>query len=884
MRHACRTFAIPCVIAASALGLAMAISCGTPNPLSQSGDFLAPSGLAVGSARDRDLLFIASAGGDELRALTICSQPSSNPDGGPATSADGGVLPADTCPSQEDFQFLPGPIRVFPASIAVNDRPVRLASARLLGPDGGNTGMLLIGGADTRLAVLDVANVVDVEQGVVPALKQLRYVDLITSPPVDVIARNAPSPVQPDVEVGAAVVHGYALTQAAQGVPAAIIALQISADPISPVVKMGRCNLRVPGADGGLSAVVGTRLALVPRSGQLPPSGVLADDARFDNFLYVADGTPAGVAGGIGDGALELDTTQPALNVGADPLDANPQAVAPDCVVLRRLAATDPVSLVPLPLRSLALSPRYIGPRPPLADGGTGAFVDGGSTWPDGGTTLTAPRVYDPGAFLLGATVDGRVVLLRGDVGGQAPLPPLIYAPGDGTAGQPGFPRMEPLRVNGLARDVNFLKPPSATKCSPLADPSFSCNFVQVGNGAQYTAVQFGLVGMATSSDGSTNFIDVDDRRFISDLRDLGASTGSQPMFTAVNPLQPLQPNGAVPQLSFPPPQLDPATGAQVPGGICCIAVPGAPINGGNLTAGVTRNGLWTVEWHAAIPGLERRAGTLSGINPDGTLHIDFPAVTPSTAFPSWTNPPPPPAGSLPTPALLDPKGGDVVAVQVFAKPDGSGVCPALANENQLPLQREYSIRTLTSSTSTGAPPMTTDSIDVTNGGLAIDPSCLPVGVTVEFRTAAGFGKAAWLVFEAGRPRGRAVNGVLFNALETRFDYPLAYQLTDPFGTPPGQPTAAFYPTADKDVAVAFTVVGPEPVTPKSYFTFQLSSGQQPTHVSDTNQGSAFAGTVIVYTSPKDTNLVFTAVTGGNSVLQADPGLLDVFNGLIVYR
>jgi hypothetical protein len=48
--------------------------------------------------------------------------------------------------------------------------------------------------------------------------------------------------------------------------------------------------------------------------------------------------------------------------------------------------------------------------------------------------------------------------------------------------------------------------------------------------------------------------------------------------------------------------------------------------------------------------------------------------------------------------------------------------------------------------------------------------------------------------------------------------------------------------------------------------------------------GSAFAGPTFVYTSPKVTNLVFTSVTGGNSVVQVDPSLLQVVYGVIIYR
>ncbi|HXN82440.1 MAG TPA: hypothetical protein VN883_08170, partial [Myxococcales bacterium] len=325
----------------------------------------------------------------------------------------------------------------------------------------------------------------------------------------------------------------------------------------------------------------------------------------------------------------------------------------------------------------------------------------------------------------------------------------------------------------------------------------------------------------------------------------------------------PLQPNGAVPQLTFPLPQLD-ANGTQIPGGACCagLAINGN-VGGGGLNAGVTRNSSWRVVWHAPIPGLERRGGTLSRINPNGTLHIDFPAVGPAGALvPNWTASSPP---------LLDKAGGDVVAPQVFSKPDGSGVCPALAAENAATTKREYTIATLTSAPGAAAGTVA-ESIDLTNPGVAVDPSCLPVGVTLEFRTAGGFGNSAWLVLDGAEVRGRAANGVPFSAVEPRFDYPLAYA--------PG-----FFPTRDKDVAVAFTITGPEPVIPSSFFFFSLLSGQSPVRVFDNGaSGSAFAGPTIAYTSPKVTNLVFSSVTGGNSVVQIDPALMQVVFGVIVYR
>ncbi len=886
MRPTSRSLVLPCAAAAAAAGIFAASSCGTTPSGSQNANLLAPTGLAVTSAADRDVLFIANAGGDELRALNICTRPTANADGGPATFPDGGLLPPDTCSPTEDFHFVPGPIRVFAASVPAGDRPVRLAGVRLLVTpdggiadggmtDGGNAGAVLVGGAEPRLKMIDAASLIAAQAGTGPFRTPVN-IELVTSPAADVIAINAVSPTAPDIEVGSQTVRAYALTQAAQGSPAALVALQITADASGPhAKKIGRCTLRdnLPGGTG--AAIVGTRLAAIPKSGQLPPSGVLAADAAFDNLLYVADGTPGGVAGGLGDGAVEIDLRQnPALNSGSDPADLG--AAVSDCVLSRRLRASDPAPVLgdggmadgglpdggvaPVPLRSLALSPRFVGPPLPTPDGGQPPPL------PDGGPAV---RPYPPGALLLGATADGALTLVRTDVGGPAPLPPYPWTPGDGAAA--ATPRMEPLRIEGLAREVAFLKPPSAQKCATAPNPSFSCNLLQVGSVAQSVTAQVGLVGVATGSDGATYFVNADERRFASNVRDLGNNTGGTPFFGSYPSFGPVQPNGAVPQLTFPLPQT--ANGTQIPGGACCagLAINGG-VGGGGLNAGVTRSTGWRIVWHAPIPGLERRGGTLSRINPNGTLHVDFPSVASAAALvPNWTNSSPP---------LLDKAGGDVVAPQVFSKPDGSAVCPSLAAENAATTRREYTIATLNSAPGATAGTVA-ESIDLTNPGVALDPSCLPVGVTLEFRTAGGFGNSAWLVLEGSEVRGRAANGVPFSAVEPRFDYPLAYAQLDATG----RPTTQFFPTRDKDVGVAFTITGPEPVTPSSFFFFSLLSGQSPVRVFDNGaSGSAFAGPTFVYTSPKVTNLVFTSVTGGNSVVQLDPSLLQVVNGVIIYR
>src|SRR5260370_22581992 len=73
---------------------------------------------------------------------------------------EGGADRADKCfSSNESAQFIPGPIRVFPANIEVAARTMRVAGARLLLPDGGvpdggaNGEALAVGRDDTVRAV-----------------------------------------------------------------------------------------------------------------------------------------------------------------------------------------------------------------------------------------------------------------------------------------------------------------------------------------------------------------------------------------------------------------------------------------------------------------------------------------------------------------------------------------------------------------------------------------------------------------------------------------------------------------------------------------------------------------------------------------------------------
>src|SRR5207237_4538660 len=133
----------------SLLGAALLASgCSSTTAPTPIGEFTSPTGITSTSAGDRDLVFIANTARDGLRALQLCKT---------ALLADGGVDPADTCPAKEHIQFIPGPIRVFAATIETENRPVRLAGARLIwtgaAADAGNLGVALAVGADDTMRV-----------------------------------------------------------------------------------------------------------------------------------------------------------------------------------------------------------------------------------------------------------------------------------------------------------------------------------------------------------------------------------------------------------------------------------------------------------------------------------------------------------------------------------------------------------------------------------------------------------------------------------------------------------------------------------------------------------------------------------------------------------
>src|SRR5205823_4816817 len=159
---------------------------------------------------DRDLLFIANQGSNELRAMTLCHTPN-----------------ASSCPTNEDFQFLPAPIRVLVGSILTGERPLRLAGIPL--SDGAldaqnkplaNHGAVLVtslgaarsdGVTTPALQLFDAANLLAASRSksTQPAPAVERQTISLLEAPVDVVASNVPG----------TSVTAFAVSQAANGSP-----------------------------------------------------------------------------------------------------------------------------------------------------------------------------------------------------------------------------------------------------------------------------------------------------------------------------------------------------------------------------------------------------------------------------------------------------------------------------------------------------------------------------------------------------------------------------------------------------------------------------------------------------------------------------------------
>ena len=433
----------------------LAIACSTNASTVGVGQFNAPTGLAATGAGDRDVMFVANTGRDGLRALQLCNGP---------LLLDGGIDPADTCPTNQDRQFVPAPIRVFPTTVETGERPMRIAGVRLSRADGSSAGVALVTGADSSLAIVDARTLIET-QSTGGAPRPVLHLDLAGPAPdggtlesqlVDVVAAN---PVDPEVDIEVSAAPGRTVT-AFVATRSELVVLDVGLDASGfaqvPSIR-ARCTL---------GPVVATKLAVVP-----------GDDAQ----VFVADGA--------GDGVVSIQTASVAGG---------------SCTVDRFTAGGRQV-------RSVALSPRWYDQD---ASGQTRTRPAGELMMMVVEPLATAQpgRELDTGGVLFAGT--GRGLVLRGIV----PIPP--FDPTKDVA-EPMQPISLPAK--GLTREGTFLRaikprpgplPPDVVNIC-TAPP---CTRLYVGQPTTSTpsSVQlFGLLAVVSATDGITYFIDVPNRRLV---------------------------------------------------------------------------------------------------------------------------------------------------------------------------------------------------------------------------------------------------------------------------------------------------------------------------------------------------------------------------------
>ena len=842
------------LLGAGAAALLVASACSTTPTTTAGGDFNGPVGLAVTWGQDRDLLFISNTAGDELRALNVCTSVSGP--SGLLPLPDGGVDPG-TCTPSEAFQFVPGPIRVFPGSVLVGNRPARIAGVRLLDSNQAPVGAVVVAGAEPALRLVDANNVLAAARrlpGVTPAPAQKIVLPL---PAVDVVASDQP----------AHRVRAFALTASPPG-PAsmpAITAFDVTVVNGAPqVVAMLRCSLDF----------VATRLALVPG-----PDDLISADAG-PRHLYVADGTLDGTPGGRGDGAVEVSV--PDIPV----YDANAIPACPPSA-LRRLPASDPADQPYLarPLRSLALSPTFYKKSAtavpdPVAGG---AYLMGATL---ANTALcgplpvpSPPPVPVPSDARTHASLAsdptcgaGRIVFVKTNVGvgpSQVARAPRAFAV-DLLNQPPGDPPMAPLRPPSPAREVAFFLPrPGCLDESGVPRESGFCTDLAAGSpgtGLTIKPKQIQLGAVAALEDGGAAYISASDLRFINDQFDT-SGTSISPALTAPTLAPAVAPGQEVPLLAFPnDASFYAATGLVNPCPGPDTSTPG-PV--GCMTLGVSRTIRWRLVWRAVIPGLETVAGIIRR-DSASTLRLQLPAgktLTPWIASPT-----------------LQLQPGDVVRIIGFAFPASGPPCPELTS-----FARTLDLKI--TAVEPGALVFATakDPGNGANGAFVFDPpATCPIdglGAALEVHTgspAAG----EWLVFAGQDVRGRVPHDHQFVGLAQRFDYP-------PAGSDPPPPLGieiAFAPTGTTagrtpDITGQFLPLGLNGGADGTSFTFATASNDTPTTVRDLATFQGFADGMLAYQNRNALGgLLYVALTGANSLLQVSPGNIGREGAIAVYR
>jgi hypothetical protein len=876
--------------------LVLAAACGNSNTIVGSGQFSAPTALAAVPANDRDLIFVAGTGRDGLRALELCE------------FIDGNGNVDSTCP--EDLQFVPGPIRVFPANVETFDRPLRIAGAWLTsdaGPaavDGGTRqGVVLVVGADKTVRFVDAENLLSaVNTGQIspPLILPIEGIA------ADVVADNL-------VQTGDAVigdadtlgvspsVEAFAVSVPDGVVPSAILTeFTVTLDAtgaatLPPAGSIKKCTL--VNEDG--SAFVASRLAIAPR--ETAPANVPTTLCQADLDAGVLDGghcfpdTPQPtddifVGDAKGDGVVRVKRVSlQAVGAGATP----PACAMTRISTKRRLAdgTLDPTDRGHS-VRALALSPQWyetVGLSTTIPDAGQLEAVDinhpAGELMmmvlePD--PTPTLGLVQDPGGILFADLCTYNPPVITGgdnphckdfDGGVIIPLPPYRYdtfsagvptptliadAGTDPTTGAPltttitGPPpqSMEAIAPNGIARDAAFLRAfrPIVVAGQPDFNcPDGACTAIYVGQSDASLASIF-LLAAVTSSDGATYYIDVVHRRFVNANFYNLINTSGQSLEPQLLVQPALTPASADPnQPAFIPTPDDPTTNI-LPFG---------------FRPGVTHNATWFVVWHEVFPGLERVQGFAS-IAPDSTATTKtFFFDVPSGFADAQADP------------ILHFGVNDAISFFSYTPPDGASAdCKAvLATEGSLPLSFEATILSINPD---GLHP---DRLEIgvpQNFGFDPNGACATFGAVAEFHTA---GDQPWMVHQNDTILARIAQNETFVARERRFDYPFDYNLTDTF------PRAPEVPVESTDEGLSFVITQDQPDTPGSEFTFTVLNNLQPVLYSDTSVIAGFANGIIPYSSVASPAASFTAVTGSNSIVMAQPSVLSTnVTGIRIFR
>jgi predicted small secreted protein len=820
----------PLVLAALVLA-----ACSSNNTVIGSGQFVAPTGLAVVPAADRDLIFVAGTGRDGLRALEICEKVDSN----------GNVF--TNC--NEDLQFVPGPIRVFPANVETDNRPVRLAGAWLDGPAPGGApgttpqGAVLVVGADKTVRIVDAQNLLDAEQGAKVRAPLELDIDGVAA---DVVTDNAVDQ-DTDTLTTSSSVTAFIATVPGSG-PGELIEFTVARNAAGTLTPPDPSTVRRCTLDG----VVASRLALAPR--ETPPGQAASCATTPASCIFPPTPAPTDdifVADGAGDGVVRVARASLAAATGA--------VASPPCSMTRISAGGRPV-------RSIALSPQWYETvtLPGVATPSAPATAEAVTVNHPAGELLLmvlepsdTPRPglpFDSGGVLFVDLCTYSPAVAEGDnphckdFTGNAivPIPPFRYdglSAGvvDGAAAPPQA--MEPISPGGLAYDATFLRAFRPDALSSIACPTGACTAVYVAQ-ANPAQQNFFLLAAVTSSDGGTYFLDVVHRRFVNGT-----------FFTLANN------NIALEPLLTVAPTLSPAVSTSATPPTFIFAQPDdTHPQVGWFHPGVTHTANWRAVWHGTFPGLDRRGGTVTPSG-RGTMFYDGPGDY---------------AAAQADPVLHFGIGDNVGFLVYIQGSDGSAACQTLiSTESLAPLRFEAAVVAINPD---GAHPGRLELAGQQAVGFNPNDACTSFGVIAEFHTG---GAKPWIVYDNFSAVARIGQNELFVAHEPRFDYPFDYSTV----TNSTNPAAPSLPVAATDEAVAFTLVGDEPTAPGSQFSFSLISTLAPLLYGDSSIASGFATGVVSYSSPANPNALFTAVTGANSVIMATPGILNAnFNGLRAFR